>query len=54
MVGSAELVANQDGAYNNLNEPQPTWNRRSHIIAITVAVQVPSLSRPEQRRENMY
>lgn len=40
MVGSAELVANQNGAYDNLNEPQPSWNRRSHIIAITVSVQV--------------
>ncbi|KAK8872863.1 hypothetical protein PGQ11_003377 [Apiospora arundinis] len=39
MVGSAELVANQNGAYDNLNEPQPSWNRRSHIIAITVSVQ---------------
>lgn len=40
MVGSAELVANLDGAYNNLDEPQPVWNRRSNIISITVSVQV--------------
>ncbi|KAK8083199.1 hypothetical protein PG996_001980 [Apiospora saccharicola] len=40
MVGSAELVANLDGAYNNLDEPQPAWNRRSNIISITVSVQL--------------